>query len=381
LEVFDAPSRYYPSDSLSLDELAYWVAFTRILGIGPVRFKLLLDYFHEDVSTAWKADSKELARAGLDQKIIESFIKQRASSNPQQELEKLQRLRVQVITIKDKEYPPLLKEIYNAPSVLYVAGTLKKEEDQFAIGVVGTRKVSTYGRQATEQFARELAQGHVTVVSGLAHGIDTIAHTTALDAGGRTIAVMASGLDIIYPLENVGLARRIVESGQGALVTEFPLGVKPDSRNFPARNRIISGLSQGILVTEAPKQSGALITANFALEHGREVFAVPNGIFAAGSVGVNKLIQDGAHLVTDVQDILMALNLFMIPEHIEMQTVLPENEEESILLPLLSHDPLHIDELIRASELPTTTVTSTLMMMEIKGVIKQISPMQYILAR
>jgi len=364
LEVFDAPSRYYPSDSLSLDELAYWVAFTRILGIGPVRFKLLLDYFHEDVSTAWKADSKELARAGLDQKIIESFIKQRASSNPQQELEKLERLRVQVITIKDKEYPPLLKEIYNAPSVLYVAGTLKKEEDQFAIGVVGTRKVSTYGRQATEQFARELAQGHVTVVSGLAHGIDTIAHTTALDAGGRTIAVMASGLDIIYPLENVGLARRIVESGQGALVTEFPLGVKPDSRNFPARNRIISGLSQGILVTEAPKQSGALITATFALEHGREVFAVPNGIFAAGSVGVNKLIQDGAHLVTDVQDILMALNLFMIPEHIEMQTVLPDNEEESILLPLLSHDPLHIDELIRASELPTTTVTSTLMMME-----------------
>ncbi|HBE26054.1 MAG TPA: DNA-protecting protein DprA, partial [Ktedonobacter sp.] len=351
-----------------MDELAYWVAFTRILGIGPVRFKLLLDYFHEDVSTAWKADSKELARAGLDQKIIESFIKQRASSNPQQELEKLERLRVQVITIKDKEYPPLLKEIYNAPSVLYVAGTLKKEEDQFAIGVVGTRKVSTYGRQATEQFARELAQGHVTVVSGLAHGIDTIAHTTALDAGGRTIAVMASGLDIIYPLENVGLARRIVESGQGALVTEFPLGVKPDSRNFPARNRIISGLSQGILVTEAPKQSGALITATFALEHGREVFAVPNGIFAAGSVGVNKLIQDGAHLVTDVQDILMALNLFMIPEHIEMQTVLPDNEEESILLPLLSHDPLHIDELIRASELPTTTVTSTLMMMEIKGV-------------
>ena len=381
MEVFDAPSRYYPSDSLSLDELAYWVAFTRILGIGPVRFKLLLDYFHEDVSTAWKADSKELARAGLDQKIIESFIKQRASSNPQQELEKLERLRVQVITIKDKEYPPLLKEIYNAPSVLYVAGTLKKEEDQFAIGVVGTRKVSTYGRQATEQFARELAQGHVTVVSGLAHGIDTIAHTTALDAGGRTIAVMASGLDIIYPLENVGLARRIVESGQGALVTEFPLGVKPDSRNFPARNRIISGLSQGILVTEAPKQSGALITANFALEHGREVFAVPNGIFAAGSVGVNKLIQDGAHLVTDVQDILMALNLFMIPEHIEMQTVLPDNEEESILLPLLSHDPLNIDGLIRASELPTTTVTSTLMMTEIKGVIKQISPMQYILAR
>jgi len=368
LEVFDFPSRYYPSDSLSLDELAYWVAFTRILGIGPVRFKMLLDYFHEDVAAAWKANSKELAQAGLDQKIIDSFIKQRASSIPQQELEILERLRVQVITIKDKAYPSLLKEIYNAPSVLYVAGTLKKDEDSFALGIVGTRKVSTYGR-------------HVTVVSGLAHGIDTIAHTAALDAGGRTIAVMASGLDIIYPSENTGLARRIVESGQGALVTEFPLGVKPDSKNFPARNRIISGLSQGILVTEAPKQSGALITANFALEHGREVFAVPNGIYAAGSVGVNKLIQDGAHLVTDVQDILMALNLFMIPEHIEMQAALPDNIEERTLLPLLSHDPRHIDEIIRESGLPVTTVVSTFMMMEIKGMIKQVGAMQYVLAR
>jgi DNA processing protein len=381
LEVFDAPSRYYPSDSLSLDELAYWVAFTRILGIGPVRFKMLLDYFHEDVAAAWKANGKELAQAGLDQKIIDSFIKQRASSIPQQELEILERLRVQVITMKDKAYPSLLKEIYNAPSVLYVAGTLKKDEDSFALGIVGTRKVSTYGRQVTEQLARELAQGHVTVVSGLAHGIDTIAHTAALDAGGRTIAVMASGLDIIYPSENTGLARRIVESGQGALVTEFPLGVKPDSKNFPARNRIISGLSQGILVTEAPKQSGALITANFALEHGREVFAVPNGIYAVGSVGVNKLIQDGAHLVTDVQDILMALNLFMIPEHIEMQAALPDNIEERTLLPLLSHDPRHIDEIIRESGLPVTTVVSTFMMMEIKGMIKQVGAMQYVLVR
>ncbi|TMD83795.1 MAG: DNA-protecting protein DprA, partial [Chloroflexi bacterium] len=207
MEVFDEPSSYYPSESLSLDELAYWVAFTRILGIGPVRFKMLLDYFHDDVAAAWNANWKELAQAGLDQSIIDSFIRQRASSNPQRELEKLERLRVQVITIRDNAYPSLLKEISNAPTVLYVAGTLKKEEDSFALGIVGTRKVSAYGRQVTEQFARGLAQGNVTVVSGLAHGIDAIAHTTALDAGGRTIAVMASGLDIIYPSENTGLAR------------------------------------------------------------------------------------------------------------------------------------------------------------------------------
>ncbi len=240
MEVFDAPTHYYQSDALSLDELAYWVAFSRILGIGPIRFKLLLDYFHEDIAAAWKADSKELAQAGLDTKTIDGFLKQRTTSKPQQELEKLERLRIRVLTLKDKDYPDLLKELINAPPVLYIAGTFKKEEDRFALGIVGTRKVSSYGRQVTEQFARELAEGKVTVVSGLAHGIDTIAHTATLDAGGRTLAVLASGLDTIYPADNLGLARRIVESGQGALVTEFPLGIKPDGRNFPARNRPVS---------------------------------------------------------------------------------------------------------------------------------------------
>jgi len=381
LEVFDAPTHYYQSDALSLDELAYWVAFSRILGIGPIRFKLLLDYFHEDIAAAWKADSKELAQAGLDTKTIDGFLKQRTTSKPQQELEKLERLRIRVLTLKDKDYPDLLKELINAPPVLYIAGTFKKEEDRFALGIVGTRKVSSYGRQVTEQFARELAEGKVTVVSGLAHGIDTIAHTATLDAGGRTLAVLASGLDTIYPADNLGLARRIVESGQGALVTEFPLGIKPDGRNFPARNRIISGLSQGILVTEAPKQSGALITANFALEQGRDVFGVPNSIYSPGSVGVNKLIQDGAHLVTNVQDILMVLNLFLVPQHIEVQAALPDNSEERTLLALLSHDPRHVDEIIRDSGLPTTIVSSTLMVMELKGMIKQLGSMQYVLAR
>ncbi|HYK86559.1 MAG TPA: DNA-processing protein DprA, partial [Ktedonobacteraceae bacterium] len=350
--MFDAPAHYYASDALSLDELAYWVAFSRIIGIGPVSFRLLLTYFSDDVAAAWKASSTELALAGLGQKVIDSFIKQRASCNPQKELERLERLRVSVLTIKDRDYPTLLKDIPNSPPVLYVAGTLKKEEDQFALGVVGTRKASAYGRQVTEQFAKELAQGHVTVVSGLAHGIDTIAHTATLDAGGRTIAVLACGLDIIYPHENLNLAKRIVESGQGALITEFPLGVKPDSRNFPARNRIISGLSLGVLVTEAPKQSGALITANFALEHGRDVFAVPQNIYSAGAGGVNKLIQDGAHLVTNVNDILFSLNLFMIPQQIEIQEILPENAEEQTLLALLSHEPVHIDEIIRDAGLP-----------------------------
>ena len=380
MEVFDSPSHYYPSDAMSLEELAYWIAFNRVSGIGPVSFKSLLDYYHNDLEAAWRADSKELAQAGLTQKTIENMIKLRTTSTPQRELEKLEQLRIRVITWKDKTYPPLLREIDDAPPVLYTYGKLT-EADQFALAVVGTRNSTTYGRQVTERIVTELAKGQVTVVSGLALGIDTIAHTAALDAGGRTIGVLACGLDIIYPPTNRGLARRMVESGQGALITEYPLGVQPDGGNFPARNRIISGLSLGVLVTEAPPKSGALITANFALKHGRDVFAVPGSILSSRSAGVNKLIQDGARPVMEVKDILEALNLFMIPQHVEMQAVLPDNDEERVLLKLISHEPCHVDELIRGSGLATTVVSSTLMMMELKGMIKQVGGMQYVLAR
>src|SRR6266516_29353 len=265
LEVFDISAPYYPSDALSLDELAYWIAFSRVLGIGPVRFKMLLDFFHEDVAAAWHARKLDLAASGLDQKTIESFLQQRTIIIPKQELERLERLHIQVITWKDSAYPPLLRKIEYAPSVLYMCGNLTDDDRHFSLGIVGTRKMSTYGRQVTERLTSDLAKGKLTIVSGLALGVDTIAHTTALDAGGRTIAVLASGLDIIYPPSNYNLARRIVESGQGALLTAFPLGVSPEAGNFPARNHLISGLSLGVLVTEAPPTSGALITANSAL--------------------------------------------------------------------------------------------------------------------
>jgi DNA processing protein len=366
MEVFDSPTHYYPSDAMPLDELAYWIAFNRVSGIGPVSFKSLLNYFAGDLPAAWQAGSKELAQAGLAQKAIENLTKLRTTSTPQQELEKLERLRIRVITWKDKAYPPLLREIDDSPPVLYTYGKLT-EVDQFALAVVGTRSSTTYGRQVTERLVGDLVKGQVTIVSGLALGIDTIAHTAALDGGGRTIAVLACGLDIIYPSTNRGLARRMVESGQGVLVTEYPLGVQPEGGNFPARNRIISGLSLGVLVTEAPEPSGALITANFALKHGREVFAVPGSILSSRSM--------------DVNDILEALNLFLVPQHVEMQAVLPDNDEERVLLKLLSHEPCHVDDPIRESELPTATVTATLTMMELKGMIRQVGGMQYILAR
>jgi DNA processing protein len=248
------------------------------------------------------------------------------------------------------------------------------------VGIVGTRKMSTYGRQVTEHFAAELAKGNVTIVSGLAQGVDTIAHTTALDVGGRTLAILASGLDQIYPPSNNALARRIVESGQGALISAYPLGVRPEAGNFPARNHIISGLSLGVLVTEAPEKSGALISANAALNQGREVFAIPGGIFSPGGAGVNKLIQDGAHPVTNVNDILASLNLHMIPQQSEVQSIQPDTSEERALLNLLSHEARHIDELIRESSLPANEVSSTLTVMELKGMIKQVGGMQYVLA-
>lgn len=380
MEVYDSPTHYYPSDAMPLDELAYWIAFNRVSGIGPVSFKSLLDYFHNDLAAAWQADSKELAGAGITQKTIENIIKLRSTSTPQRELEKLERLRIRVITWKDKNYPPLLREIDDAPPVLYTYGTLT-DADRFALAVVGTRNSTTYGRQVTERIVNELAKGQVTIVSGMALGIDTIAHTAALDAGGRTIAVLACGLDTIYPPTNRGLARRMVESGQGVLVTEYPLGIQPEGGNFPARNRIISGLSLGVLVVEAPEKSGALITADRALKQGREVFAVPGSILSSKSAGVNKLIQDGARPVMEVKDILEALNLFLVPQHVEMQAILPDNDEERMLLKLLSHDPCHVDELIRSSELSTTIVISTLTMMELKGMIRQVGGMQYVLAR
>jgi DNA processing protein len=380
MEVFDAPEPPASSSTLAPDELACWVALNRVSGIGPATFKALLDYFAGDARAAWQADRKTLAQAGLNARVIDNLVKLRATITPAREMEKLERQRVRVLTWRDAAYPPLLLEIADAPPVLYLYGKLS-EADRFALAVVGTRNSSTYGKQVTERIVTELAQSQVTIVSGLALGIDTIAHTAALDAGGRTIAVVASGLDIIYPPANRTLAHRIVESGQGVILSEYPLGVQPEGGNFPARNRIISGLALGVLVIEAPPKSGALITVEHALKQGREVFAVPGSILSSRSAGTNKLIQDGARPVMNVKDIVEALNLFMIPQQIEMQAILPDNEEEQRLLALLSHEPRHIDDLIRESDLPAMTVSSTLTMMELKGMVKQASSMQFVLAR
>jgi DNA processing protein len=380
MEVFNESENTPSLAGLSEEATGYWLAFNRIRGIGPVGFRRLLNYFQDDLARAWQADIQELASAGFYRKTIEAFLKQRKEIEPAREVALLAEAGVGVLTLRDPNYPALLREIDSAPPVIYMRGSLT-EADQFALAVVGTRNISNYGQQVAERLVTELAHGQVTIVSGLALGIDTLAHSAALDAGGRTIAVLACGLNLVYPSRNTSLARRIVESGQGVLLSEYPLDVPPESRFFPARNRLISGLSQGVLVVEAGEKSGALITTDFALKQGREVFAVPGNIFSSRSVGCNRLIQEGARPVHEVRDILDALNLFMVPQKLEMQLSLPENAEERTLLGLLSHEPVHIDELILASALPAPTVTATLTMLELKGLVRTIGRTQFVLAR
>jgi DNA processing protein len=362
---------------MSTKDIRYWVGFTKVSGIGAARLRALLDYFG-DLQVAWQAPTHDLRQAGLDRRSLSNLLKAREAVDLDAEMVKLSRAGVQVLTWDDETYPTHLRNVFNAPPVLYVRGSIDKR-DEWAVAVVGTRRASVYGKEAARLIASGLSQAGVTVVSGLARGIDTTAHRTALEAGGRTIAVLGCGLDIIYPRENARLAAEIVE--KGALVSEYALGTRPEARNFPPRNRIISGLTLGTVVVEAGRSSGALITADFAADQGREVFAVPGSIFARGSFGTNELIQQGAKMVCSVADVLEELNLTMVSEQAQARAIIPDNETEALLLGYLSGEPLHVDALGRAVELPIAQVTSTLALMELKGMVRQVGGMSYVLAR
>jgi len=363
------------------EELACWVAFTRVRGIGPARFGRLLSFFGS-AGAAWRAGRSDLLAAGLDARATDTLLEQRAKGqSPLIELETLARQGARAIPQCDPDYPALLREIYLPPVVLYARGMLVPA-DGWAVAIVGTRRATGYGYQVAEQLARGLASSQVTVISGLARGIDTAAHKAALAVnGGRTIAVLGCGLDIIYPSDNAKLAAHVCE--HGALVSEFPLGTQPEAGNFPARNRIISGLSLGVIVVEAPQPSGALITARFALEQNRQVFAVPGHIYSKASEGTNKLIQDGARLVMRVEDILDELKLQQAPQQQQMRELLPATGIEGALLTLLAAAPeaQHIDALCRASGLPAAEVTSALLMMSLKGMVQDVGSSTYALAR
>lgn len=281
---------------------------------------------------------------------------------------------MQRITIKDKDYPDLLKQIFDPPKELYIEGKLNKTE-KYPLAVVGTRKVSSYGKQVTEYFVKILAQSGLTIVSGLALGIDGLAHQAALDVGGQTIAVLGSGLNHIFPTAHKKLFQKIIKSG-GAIVTEYPPETPAYKGNFPSRNRIISGLCLGVLIIEAPQGSGALITAKLAIKQGRKIFAIPGRIYDKNSVGTNYLIKKGAQGVTEPGDILKALDVKS--SAIKKQKIDSLSEQEKSLLKFLSQDPIHIDELAKQSKMETNKIISYLTIMEVSGIIKDLGGGQYI---
>ena len=358
----------------SRPSLRYWLGFHLIPGVGAARLTRLIDHFGT-VEDAWRASERELRAAGLPQEVAGTVVAQRQRLDLDRELDRLDQSGVSALTLEDNDYPRMLRHISSPPPILYVRGQLLPT-DEVAIGIVGTRRSTTYGSDMAQRISRELSSAGVTVVSGLALGIDTAAHRAVIDAGGRTIAVFGCGLDTIYPPRNRQLAEQIM--GQGALVSEYPLGTKPDARNFPARNRIISGLSKGVVVIEAPMKSGALITTAFAADQGRDVYAVPGSALSANSAGCHELIRNGATLVTSATQILEALDVVSVEAHTQSRMLLPETDAERILYAIVGAVPRHVDELAHESGLAIHEAGGTLLAMELKGLVRQSGAQHYV---
>jgi DNA processing protein len=356
------------------DQKKYWVGFNLVKGIGSARMRTLLNAFGS-AEDAWKAPVEALESTGLSPRLIENLSQLRSNDTVERAWEDIQKNDIQVITWEDDDYPRRLKEIDQPPPVLYLRGQLS-EADQWAVAIVGTRRITAYGRQVTEEISRQLAQNGVSVVSGLARGVDSVAHLAALKNNGRTLAVLGNGIDQIYPPEHRKLAEDIIQ--QGALISDYPPRTAPEAANFPPRNRIISGLSQAVIVIEAGEKSGALITAAFAADQGREVFAVPGYLYAPQSRGTNSLIHEGAHIFLDVMDVLEFLNMSQVGQFRSARAALPADATESKLYSLLGREALHVDEIRFQTNLPIEQVTSTLTLMELKGLVRQVGNMRYI---
>ena len=376
-----------------MDDLKYWVALSGIPQLGAARFRRLESYFNS-LKDAWEAGTTQLREAGLDARTAQEVVEGRPKTDPDNLMDTLYRAGVKVANWNGAHYPARLKEIHDPPPVLYFLGELIPE-DESSVAIVGTRNPTSYGREAASMLSRDLAQVGITVVSGLALGIDGVAHRAALECGGRTIAVVAGGLDSVYPREHTGLFHQICK--QGAVISEHPLGVRPDSRNFPRRNRLISGMTLGTVVVEAGEGSGTRWTVQQALEQDREVFCVPGSIFSPASRFTNRMIKEGAKLVADYTDVLEELNLPEVSATIgvpgggqasfEKPDTNKEGEKgeeldagESELVAWLSGAPVHVDDLCRRTGLPIATITSMLTLLEIKGRVSQVGSMHYVLA-
>ena len=353
-----------------------WIALRLVRGVGNVTYRQLLDRFaspHEILRTPLAM----LTKAGISARIAQEIKAFDRWGEVEAELEQLTRMNVRLVTQTDVEYPQRLKQIHDPPPFFYIRGHFAPQ-DNLAIAVVGARTASAYGRGVARELARELAGCGVCVVSGLARGIDSEAHQASLEAGGRTIAVLGSGLDVVYPREHIALAERIAASG--AVVSEFSLGSPPEAGNFPYRNRVISGISLGTVVVEATEKSGSLITAQCALDQNREVFAVPGPVTASRSRGPHRLIKDGAKLVESIDDILSEIAPALTDRTEKLDTIVPVvplEPDEDMLFQLFAEEAVHVDTLITGSGLEAARVLEVLLGLELKGVVAQLPGMYF----
>ncbi len=359
----------------SNEDKKYWAAFSKINGIGSKKIIHLSKQF-PTMQAAWSASFQQLKQAGLTHKDASLIAQARDIIDPENVWLKIQELQINVITIADASYPAPLKEIFSPPAVLYLKGYLQ-DSWNLILAVVGTRNTTSYGRQVTPTIVEHVTKAGIAIVSGMALGIDTIAHRSSVDSGGHTIAVLGSGIDILYPRTNTGLAQDILNSG-GALISEYPPGTEPHKQHFPARNRIISGLSRGVLVIEGGEDSGSLITARCALDQNREIMAVPGNILQNTAKGPNSLIKMGASVITCAADILEIYNIKNALSG-EKAIIKPETDEEKLIVSILVKKPLHIDEILQACTLETSIISSTLAIMEMKGMVKNLGGKYYTL--
>lgn len=355
-----------------MNNTAYLLALHSINGLGPIRLKRLIDHF-SDPKLAWEASSADLESLGILKEIVDLLLKTRQTLDPEVYAKSIEDQGIKFVTIFDESYPKLLAQIYDPPVVLYYKGEILPKDDN-SIAVVGSRKMTGYGRVVTETFASQLSYNGLTIVSGLARGVDTQAHIAALEAKGRTLAVLGGGLNRIFPLENVSLFKKIIE-GYGAVLSEFTPDTPSWAINFPIRNRIIVGLSRAVLVTEAARDSGSLITAHLANDIGRDVFAVPGPITSALSEGCANLIKEGAKLVFKPQDILSEFGIESVKAR--SQDLNEFSIEEKRVLEVLQNESMHIDEICRKVALATSIVSAVLLKMEITGFVQNLGSGTY----
>ncbi len=357
-------------------EKPYWVAFNHVNGIGAVRIQNLLNHFGS-LSEAWNGTPNEFRHCRLPEKTVNAILDFRAKTDPEQLTERILKRNISICIRTDEEYPRLLKEIDHPPAVLYYVGRMPAPGEKL-MAMVGTRLMTAYGQNVAYELARYLSQNGVGIVSGIARGIDGVAHKAVVEAGGRTYAVLGCGVDHIYPPEHRDLAREIIRDG--GIISEYAPGTRPDRVNFPQRNRIISGMTSGTIVVEAGEKSGSLITARFAAEQGREVFVVPGNVTAVQSRGANRLIRDGARPFYDKEEILEFLQTWQAetPEKLSkpLQAAF-STPEDKVILELTANEPMHLDEIARKSGIPLSKISSSIILLELQGLVTEVAPQTY----